>query len=156
MSYNAMTYEVQVNEVSPQLLAAARGHSNPRNYLSHLFELLDEVWAFLKANPQIKHEGSNVFLYFDKDDNGMPVEAGVTVTAPFESDGKVVCSAIPGGTVATVVHIGPYEKLPEAHSALRDWCKDNRRRWAGPAWEIYGHWNDDPNKLRTDVFYLLR
>jgi hypothetical protein len=25
----------------------------------------------------------------------------------------------------------------------------------GVDWEIYGHWDDDPAKLRTDVFYLL-
>jgi hypothetical protein len=24
------------------------------------------------------------------------------------------------------------------------------------SWELYGHWEDDPAKLRTDVFYLLR
>jgi hypothetical protein len=22
-------------------------------------------------------------------------------------------------------------------------------------WEIYGHWDDDPSKVRTDVFYFL-
>jgi len=27
--------------------------------------------------------------------------------------------------------------------------------FAGPNWEIYGHWTDDPAQLRTDVFYLL-
>jgi hypothetical protein len=31
---------------------------------------------------------------------------------------------------------------------------------AGPNWEIYGHWldewNNDPAKIRTDVFYLLQ
>ncbi|MDB5328046.1 MAG: Bacterial transcription activator, effector binding domain, partial [Phycisphaerales bacterium] len=31
---------------------------------------------------------------------------------------------------------------------------------AGPNWELYGHWdqswNDDPSKIRTDVYYLLK
>ena len=27
---------------------------------------------------------------------------------------------------------------------------------AGPNWEVYGHWHDDPSQLRTDVFYLLQ
>jgi effector-binding domain-containing protein len=150
-----MSYQVQVSEVTPQLLAAARGQGNAQNYLPRLFELLDEVWVFLKTNPQVKHEGLNVFLYFDGGKKEMPIEAGVKITAPFESTGKVVCSTIPGGTVATVTHIGPYEKLSEAHSALLNWCKDNNRPCTGTTWEVYGHWNDDPEKLRTDVFYLL-
>jgi effector-binding domain-containing protein len=158
-----MRYEVQVREVAPQPFAAARGRGDARNFLTRLFALLDEVWRFLKANPAVKKSGHNVFLYWNeagKDllhtDEGLPMEAGVQVDAPFEGAGKVVCSTIPGGTVATVAHIGPYQKLSEAHRAVCDWCKANSRPIAGPSWEIYGDWNDDPEQLRTDVFYLLQ
>jgi hypothetical protein len=26
---------------------------------------------------------------------------------------------------------------------------------AGPTWEEYGDWNDDPSQLRTDVFVVV-
>jgi hypothetical protein len=42
-----------------------------------------------------------------------------------------------------------------AHDAIRQWCRDNERQIAGPNWEVYGHWSDDPDQRRTDVFYLL-
>jgi effector-binding domain-containing protein len=158
-----MPYEIQIREVAPQALASARGHGNAENFVPQLFALLDEVWRFLKANPQVKHEGLNVFLYFDKGDKclldteqGLPIEAGVKVAAPFEGAGKVVCSATPGGTVATVVHIGPYEKLSEAHAAVRTRRKADHRPIAGPNWEIYDHGNENPAQRRTDVFYLLK
>jgi effector-binding domain-containing protein len=161
--YEIMQYEVKICEFGPQLLAAARGHANAQNYVDQLFALLDEVWQFLRANPQVKHDGLNVFLYYDENDkdllgtdHAMPIEAGVKVAAPFAGAGNVVCSATPSGTVASVVHIGPYQKLSEAHSAVRNSCKENNHRVAGPNWEIYGHWSDDPNKLRTDVFFLLK
>jgi len=150
-------------EIGPQLLAAARGHANAQNYVDHPFALLEEVWKFLRANPQVKHEGLNVFLYYDENDKdlldtdqGMPIEAAVKVVASFEGAGNVVCSATPSGTVATVVHIEPYEKLSEAHTAVRNWCKDHNHPIAGPNWEIYDHWNEDPNKPRTEVFFLLK
>jgi effector-binding domain-containing protein len=158
-----MPYAVRVLDIVPHPIAAARGHGRTQNYIKNLFALLDEVWRFLRANPQVKQLGLNVFLYWgdpDADllssDPGLPIEAGVKVAAPFESTGRVTCSATPGGTVATVAHIGPYEKLPGAHSALRHWCKENNRQMAGTTWEEYGHWNEDPAKLRTDVFYLLK
>jgi effector-binding domain-containing protein len=158
-----MRYEVRICDAGPQLLAAARGHGKKHDYVKRLFALLDEVWKFLKANPQVKHLGLNVFLYHGEagkdlfcSDQGLPIEAGVKVSAPFESTGNVVCSATPGGTVATVVHIGPYQKLGEAHAVILDWCKANNHPLAGPNWEAYDHWNEDPGKLRTDVFYLLK
>ncbi|HTP18344.1 MAG TPA: hypothetical protein VMJ65_01995 [Solirubrobacteraceae bacterium] len=30
------------------------------------------------------------------------------------------------------------------------------RDLAGPRWEIYGHWREDPNELETEIFWLLR
>ena len=57
--------------------------------------------------------------------------------------------------MATVVHMGPYQKLPEAHMAVRTWCAERGHALGGPSWEIYGDWTDNPVELRTDVFYLL-
>ncbi len=74
---------------------------------------------------------------------------------PFEGDGTVSCSETPGGTVATTAHMGPYSEIPGAHGAVRQWCKDNGRKIAGPNWEVYGDWSDDPSQLRTDIYYLL-
>ena len=69
-------------------------------------------------------------------------------------------SATPAGSVATAVHFGPYAQLHEAHQAIREWCANRGYDFAGPNWEIYGHWTDecnsDPAKIRTDVFYLLK
>ena len=61
----------------------------------------------------------------------------------------------PAGTVATVVHWGAYDKLGGAYDALRKWSKETGRVFAGPFWEVYGHWSDDPAQVRTDIFQLL-
>jgi hypothetical protein len=29
------------------------------------------------------------------------------------------------------------------------------RALAGPRWEVYGDWRDDPAELETEVYYLL-
>jgi effector-binding domain-containing protein len=84
------------------------------------------------------------------------IEVGVQVPGPFEGDGRVVCSATPGGTAARALHVGPYDKLGDAHDAVRLWCRKNNHPIAGPNWEVYGDWNEDPNQLETEVFYLLK
>jgi len=56
--------------------------------------------------------------------------------------------------------LGPYQRLADAHQAIQQWCKAQRREPVRPCWEIYGHWldewNADPSRIRTDVYYLLK
>jgi effector-binding domain-containing protein len=93
-------------------------------------------------------------MYWDAKGDGS-VEVGVQIVKPFEDTATVVCSATPGGRAATTAHYGEYSKLGPAHEAVMAWCKQQGERLAGPFWEVYGDWSDDPATLRTDVFYLL-
>jgi effector-binding domain-containing protein len=65
------------------------------------------------------------------------------------------CIETPSGRAATAAHFGSYDLLSEAHAAVREWCAAKGEALAGPNWEAYGHWDDDPARVRTDVFYLL-
>jgi effector-binding domain-containing protein len=95
----------------------------------------------------------NVMLY--KDDRP-DVEVGVLAAARFEPAGRVVPSALPGGEVATAVHRGDYARLGATHDAVRELAVARGRELAGPRWEIYGHWREDPGGLETEIFWLLR
>ena len=87
------------------------------------------------------------------------VEVGAEVSEPFAGNERIHCSELPGGRVVTTVHFGPYGRLADAHTAIRQWCAGHGHRCSGVSWEIYGHWdeswNTDSSKIRTDVFYLL-
>ena len=80
-------------------------------------------------------------------------------TAGPNSGGNTLIATTPAGTVAWTTHVGPYTSLGAAHDAVAQWCRANGHRLAGPNWEIYGHWqnewNNNPSRIRTDVFYLL-
>jgi effector-binding domain-containing protein len=95
-------------------------------------------------------------LYFE---DGI-VEVGAEISEPFTGNERIHCSQLPGGMVATTVHMGPYGGLGEAHAAIREWNAKQGHRLSGTCWELYGHWeqswNNDPTKIRTDVFHLLR
>ena len=57
--------------------------------------------------------------------------------------------------MATTAHYGEYSHMAGAYAALEQWCQDNGRRPAGVNWEVYGDWDDDPAKRRTDIYFLL-
>lgn len=113
--------------------------------------LLDEVYAFVRAGGATQ-TGHNVMLFRDDVPN---VEVGVQVAGPFDPAGRVVPSVLPAGEVASTVHRGPYDKLEEAHVALRAWCEARRHVLTRTRWEIYGDWHEDPNELETEICYLL-
>ncbi len=115
-------------------------------------QLLDQVYAFLPGSG-VRQTGHNVMLYLD---DRPSVEVGVEVDGPFTPTGPVVASSLPAGEVATAVHRGPYQGLGQAHRAVLAWCEAHGRAPAGPRWEVYGDWREDPADLETEVYYLLR
>jgi len=157
-----MTDEVEIREVTSHPLAVARGCATIGDIGTKIGALLSAVYKFIQTST-VKQAGRNVVLYWDEADRrllateeGVLIEVGVQVAAPFEPEGTVACSATPAGTVAVVLHRGPYQQLPAAHAAVRRWCQDHGRPIAGPNWEVYGDWSDDPGKLRTEVYYVLK
>ncbi len=119
---------------------------------------MDEVYGFVRARPQLAtgtdgERWQNVMLYKDRTPD---VEIGVLVSGPFEPEGHVILSELPGGEVATATHRGDYGKLGVTHDAVRERVAAEGRELAGPCWEIYGHGGADPGKQETEVFWLLR
>ena len=147
-----MEYQVEVKRVESQTTAVVRRRVKQSELPTVVPQGCGEVWAFIRAN-KIPQPGRHVAVYFD---GAINLEVGAEVGAPFTGDGNVFCSSTPAGRVATTAHFGPYSRLGDAYSAIHKWCAAHGHTLAGPSWEIYGHWNDDPAQLRTDVFMLLR
>lgn len=83
------------------------------------------------------------------------VEIGVELIAQCVLDDPVIRSALPAGEAAMTVHRSPYQGLGAAHEAVRRWCTAEEPNLAGPRYQIYGDWHDDPAELETEVYYLL-
>jgi hypothetical protein len=145
-----MTYAIDNRRLEPQLIACVHRRAKLGDLKTVVPQACGDSWDLVKKLG-IKG-GRNVAVYLDGEIN---MEIGQEVAAPFSNTGELVCSSTPGGEVATTAHIGPYDLLGKAHEAIRQWASDHKRTFAGPNWEIYGHWTDDPTQLRTDVFYLL-
>jgi hypothetical protein len=152
-----MEYDVQLEQATgPRPIAVIRRRARPEEFSKVVPEACGIVWGVLRGQ-KITGAGRHVAVYLDDQVN---LEVGVEMDGPFDGHGEVIRSATPAGLIAGVAHFGPYQKLGEAHGAIRDWCARHGYTPAGPNWEIYGHWVDDWNRdasrIRTDVFYLLR
>jgi effector-binding domain-containing protein len=158
MHISPMGVDVSVQSVSPRLLAAINRKVPFGQVGIFARPALDQVWAFLRAQPGLRTDGHNIFLYGHPTKRGDPmdVDFGVEVVRTFEPAGEIRPVWTPAGEVATALHIGPYEKLHPTHQAVHAWMDANRRQSAGWSWEIYGDWTEDPSKLETTIMYLLK
>ena len=150
-------HPVRLEIAEPRAVATVRTRlpiaDVPRRFAAYL----DQVYAASRAGA-VRLDGQNVFVYHADPgpDGATDVELGVGAVAPFAPVGAVHPSTLPAGEVAATTHWGDYAGLGAAHGAILDWCRAHGRALAGPRWEVYGHWSDDPARRRTDVYYLLR
>jgi effector-binding domain-containing protein len=149
-----MPYDIRIERAASRPLAVVRRRTTSQQLATVVPDGCGTVWSALREQKGVG--GRHVAIYWD---DAINLEVGVELEGPFDGHGDVVRSATPAGTVATAVHLGPYAGLHAAHEAIRQWCVNHGRTPAGPNWEIYGHWrdewNNDPTRIRTDVFYLL-
>jgi hypothetical protein len=103
--------------------------------------------------PSLRTDGYNIFLYHHPTQPGAPIlcDFGVEVTRAFETAGEVYATETQAGEAAVAVHRGPYNRMNEAHDAIRKWMAANRKESAGHSWEIYGDPTPDPADTETTV-----
>ena len=147
-----MALPIRLEQVAPKPTAVVRRRASQDALSRVVPQACGEVWAFHKSSP-LPGAGRHVALYLDCEIN---LEVGVEVAHPFAGSDTVFCSCTPGGLVAVAEHWGPYNKLGEAHSALLEWCAAQGHSLAGPSWEVYGHPDQDPSRILSEVYYLLR
>jgi hypothetical protein len=113
-------------KVPPRAAGAARGPA------------LGKVWPFIRSQLGLWTKDHNIFLYHHPAQPGAPIvcDFGVEVTRTFETAGEVYATETPAGEAAVAVHRGPYNRMNEAHDAIRKWMAANGKEFAGQSWEI--------------------
>lgn len=173
---NTDNYEITVTNVEPRTLLVAKGQTTFEELPVTIGALLGDVWDYIKANGI--EAGLSVVVYPGESgkllmctEEGAVIEAGAEFVAASEGSAEeesendagdvtvlpngLSLSSTPGGLVASAIHWGAYDQITQAHIAIQEWCRANQRGIQGTNWEVYGHWTNDPAKLRTDIFYLL-
>lgn len=127
-------------------------------------QLIDEVAAWLgqqgvrgSGAPFIRYHVINMAERLD-------IEVGWPLKEALQGNGRVAAGVLPAGQYATLVHIGPYEGLYDANTALIGWAKTQGIQW--DSWDTAigeafasryeSYWTDpaeepDPAKWETEV-----
>lgn len=99
--------------------------------------------------------GHNFILYGNEAKEGATLTVGVLDRQPGGADPDVRAAHVPGGRVITAPHMGDYAKMKGTYDVLHAEVKDKGLRRIPMSLEIYGDWDDDPAKVRTDLYLYL-
>lgn len=119
-------------------------------------EFIGDVMGGVMMNG-LAPSGPPMIVYHDPEFDPESVDATFVVPTAGEPGGAtpagrtLEAASVPGGEMAVVVHVGPYETIGEAYQALGAWFAAEGRTGAGPACEVYLTKPDDPGDPVTEI-----
>jgi hypothetical protein len=151
---DAVEPEVRNELVGSRQLASVGATVARQSLGDEIRRLLGIVWAAVRD--QHVRAGHNVVVYRGGSGGTLDIVAGVETLSDFVETRDVRRSATPSGEVVWATHYGDYAAMHDAYDAIEVWRRANHRNHAGVGWEVYGDWDEDPAKVRTDVYVLLQ
>ena len=100
--------------------------------------LWHELEAFLEQK-QVQPSGPCFTLDHEEEyrESDVDLEVCEPIDVDLEGDDRVTVRELPGGQMASMLHIGPYETLSEAYPVIIGWIMENGYRITGSGREIY-------------------
>lgn len=152
-----MKYSISERALSPQPVLVARRRVKRAEIAKALGGLLGAVFVHAqRAGAAIV--GQPFTRYLEWGPAMFSIESGLPIATAVEGEGDVLAETLPGGRAAVTTHVGPYDKLFDAHAAVQLWIEESAHRVAGAPWEVYvtdpaDH--PDPKDWRTDIFWPI-
>lgn len=132
---NEMNRDVVLKQVAPQWIASVRKIIPTYPDVGQLYPA---IFAALGTNFE---GGLPVALWHDKEykEKEVDAEAGLYLKRAVPVGDGVQVHELPAATVASMIHHGAYNRLPESYDTVLHWIEANQFRVAGPIREIYLH-----------------
>lgn len=128
---------------------------------SKLSEKMGEVYNEITSYAQkkgIEFSGDPYAMYYNMDIEALDVEMGFPVDGENTGEGRITTGEIPGGIIASAVHVGPYEKIEGTYKNLLEYIKTEGREVHDWMYEYYlkSPMEVKPEELQTRICYPLK
>ena len=150
--------DISIVEEKPILVAGMR----QRGHYKEIAKMLQALFEYILSQQAII-AGPPLFLWHEKsvedaqradDSCNADIEVCVPILKKIPESEKVKCYELPGGTMAKIIHKGPYEECGQTYEKLFLWLEENDRKLSGPIREAY--LNDPrevaPQEILTFIF----
>jgi effector-binding domain-containing protein len=144
-------------EVPDQQVLALRKRGSYRivaELFSQLFEFVFKKQVAIAGLPMLLlHEASKEEAEEADKIGTADVEVAISVNGQVRTEGEIIAYTLPGGTMARIVHRGPYETMGGSYERLFAWITERGLGMKGPIREVY--YNDPrevrPEEIKTEI-----
>lgn len=153
-----MTLEITIEDVPEKVTLVVRETVKFEDISAAMPKAFAEAFSHLwkvGATPL----GPPFALYHSWEGGEVDMECGAIIASPVDVEGRLSIGSIPGGRMATAMHVGPYDKLVETYTTVMEWMKANGYEPADWMWEQYltdPQAENDPSKWMTKVYWPLK
>lgn len=150
--------EVTIVEVDTKLVLGIRRRGKYQeiaNMMPSLFQYAVQSGAQIRGHPIfVCHETTIEEVKKADYEGSADIEVVVPIGSPMEGTEDVKCYELPGGTMAKIIHKGPYEACEPTYQKLYAWLAENNKKITGPTREVY--LNDprevSPEEILTEIY----
>ena len=150
--------EITVVELGPQLVLGMRKRGKYEIMATMIPQVcqfaVDEGLQIVGHPVFVCHETSVAEAEKANEEGTADVEIAVPIDRKIDDTDEIRCYELPGGTMAKIVHQGPYEECTPTYERLFAWIEAEGKRIAGPIREIY--LNDPrevaPEEILTEIY----
>ncbi|MEW6554216.1 MAG: MerR family transcriptional regulator [Actinomycetota bacterium] len=149
--------QVSLKEMADQFILGVRFHTTYGELDASIGSAFGDIFARLGERGEFP-AGPPFSIYYGEewDEKDIDMEICVPVVRPMGGGGRVSGRELPGGLMASTMHMGPYHEVAEAYQALDLWVKEKGYGYTGPPREVYlvgPDQIDDEADLRTEVMF---
>jgi effector-binding domain-containing protein len=151
-----MTYNCELKEQPAQPALSIRTRAKVQDLPQVFGKAYGALMQYLGEKGE-QPAGMPFAAYFNMDMQDLDIEIGFPVAHPIAGKGEIQASEFPGGKLASVLHVGPYEQMVPAYDALTQWIKDHGYEPTGVAYEVYLSAPDvPPQEIKTQIVFPLK
>jgi AraC family transcriptional regulator len=161
-SRSDMSYDIVKKELTVQPVLVTRRRVKRSDIAATIGAVLPGIFQYAQQHG-LALSGHPFTRYVELGPGMVTMEPGMRVSggsgSPHTNLDGVVEDTLPGGPVASTIHAGAYETLPQAYAALEIWIESQGLKPAGAPWEAYitdPAEHPDPKDWRTEVFWPVR
>lgn len=150
-----LTYQVELVDLPRQPYVAVRTTVGMSEIGQRMGGLFEQLYGWL-AQHQVSPTGEPWTRYLSVGATEVELEVGAPVAAPVAVNGSVISGVRPAISVARTLHVGPYDAMESAYTAVMEWVTAQGKAVSGAMWECYESdpaIEPNPAKWRTWVYF---
>ncbi len=151
-----MAFNFELKQAAAKPALAVRTHAAVQDLPSVFGRVYGAIMQYMGELGE-QPVGMPYAAYYSLDMQNMDLEIGFPVARKLVGKGEIQPSEFPGGRLASVMHVGPYDKMVATYQALTDWVKAQGLETTGVSYELYYTGPETPpEQTRTEIIFPIK